>query len=282
MSTPVPNTEFPCARVERSLQKTYCKRIWNPFTKALKQYELLAPGDQAAVCVSGGKDSFLLAKLMQMLQRHSDFSFSLRFLCMDPGYSAVHRACIEANAARLEIPLEVFESDIFAAVEQVGGSPCYLCARMRRGHLYKEAQARGCNKIALGHHFNDVVETTLMGMLYGAQIQAMPPKLKSKNYCGMQLIRPLYCVHEEDILAWQRLHGLEFLRCACRFTEQNAKSADRIGASKRQEMKQLLRHLKQAHPDVEKCIFQSIHNVRLDTLVQYTHHGVEHSFLEEF
>ena len=270
------------AAIERSLQKTYCKRIWNPFTGAVKRYRLLEEGDCVAVCVSGGKDSFLAAKLLRMLQRHSDFPFELRYLCMDPGYSPENRQHIEAMAARLGIPLEFFASDIFRVVENAGGSPCYLCARMRRGYLYKEAQARGCNKIALGHHFSDVVETTLMGMLYGAQIQTMPPKLKSRNYPGMELIRPLYCVHEDDILAWARRNGLEFIRCACRFTESNAQSGGGIGASKRQEVKALIRELKRAHPDVEKCIFQSMHNVRLDTAIGYTHKGVEHSFLEGY
>ena len=265
-------------RAERSIQKKYVKTIWNLFTGAVKRYALIQPGDRVAACVSGGKDSFLTAKLLQMLQRHSDFPFELAFLCMDPGYSPENRQSILDNAARLEIPLEIFEANIFDYVAKQGGSPCYLCARMRRGHLYKQAQARGCNKIALGHHFNDVIETTLMGMLYGAQLQTMPPKLRSRNFAGMELIRPLYCVHEEDILAWQRYNGLEFLRCACRLTE--APGAER--PSKRDEVKALIAQIKKTHPDVEKCIFQSTHNVRLDTMVGYTHHGVEYDFLEGY
>ena len=264
--------------VERSIQKKYVKTIWNPFTGAVKRYALIQPGDRVAACVSGGKDSFLTAKLLQMLQRHSDFPFGLSFLCMDPGYSPQNRQSILDNAARLELPLEIFDANIFDYVAKQGGSPCYLCARMRRGHLYKEARARGCNKIALGHHFNDVIETTLMGMLYGAQIQTMPPKLRSKNFEGMELIRPLYCVHEEDILSWQRYNGLEFLRCACRLTETPGEERP----SKRDEVKTLIAQIKKTHPDVEKCIFQSTRNVRLDTMIAFTHHGAEYSFLEGY
>ena len=263
---------------EHSIQTKYVKSIWNPFTGAVKRYALLQPGDRVAACVSGGKDSFLTAKLLQMLQRHSDFPFELAFLCMDPGYSPENRQSILENAARLEIPLEIFEANIFDYVAKQGGSPCYLCARMRRGHLYKQAQARGCNKIALGHHFNDVIETTLMGMLYGAQLQTMPPKLRSQNFEGMELIRPLYCVHEEDILSWARRNSFEFLRCACPLTENQGV----CHSSKRDEVKALIAQLKKTHPDVEKCIFRSTHNVRLDTMVSYTRRGVEHDFLEGY
>ena len=265
-------------QAERSIQKKYVKSIWNPFTGAVKRYELIRPGDKIAACVSGGKDSFLAAKLLQMLQRHSDIPFGLTFLCMDPGYTPEARRSILENAARLELPLEFFEANIFDYVAKQGGSPCYLCARMRRGHLYKQAQLRGCNKIALGHHFNDVIETTLMGMLYGAQIQTMPPKLRSRNFEGMELIRPLYCVHEEDILAWQRYNELEFIRCACRLTQ--SPGAER--PSKRAEVKALIAQLKQTHPDVEKCIFQSTHNVRLDTMVGWVKDGAECGFLEGY
>ena len=263
---------------ERSIQKRYVKEIWNPFIAAVKRYELIQEGDCIAACVSGGKDSFLTAKLLQMLRRHSDVPFDLRFLCMDPGYTVENRQKIVENAEILGLSVEIFNANIFDYVAKQDGSPCYLCARMRRGHLYKEAQARGCNKIALGHHFSDVIETTLMSMLYGAQLQTMPPKLKSQNFPGMQLIRPLYCVHEEAVLAWKRRNGLDFLPCACRLTEQCATGV----GGKRQEVKELIAQLKYTHPDVEKCIFQSTHNVRLDTMIEYTHHGEEHSFLEDY
>ncbi len=271
-------TLTPAQLAERSIQKKYQKAIWNPFTRAVKSYALIQSGDRIAACISGGKDSFLTAKLLQMLQRHSEVPFELVFLCMDPGYNPQNRQAILDNAERLDLPVELFEVNIFDYVAKQSGSPCYLCARMRRGHLYSQAKARGCNKIALGHHFNDVIETTLMSMLYGAQLQTMPPKLKSQNFSGMELIRPLYCVHEEDIVAWQRYNNLEFLRCACRLTE----SPGEEHPSKRSEMKQLIAQLKQIHPDVEKCIFQSTHNVRLDTMIAYTHHGAEHSFLDDY
>ncbi|MCI5615136.1 MAG: tRNA 2-thiocytidine biosynthesis TtcA family protein, partial [Clostridia bacterium] len=234
-----------------------------------------------AVCISGGKDSMLMAKLFQELQRHRKFPFELAFMVMDPGYNAENRRVIEHNAKLLGIPVTVFESDIFDVVYQEEKNPCYLCARMRRGYLYKYAGELGCNKIALGHHFSDVVETTLMGMLYGAQIQAMLPKLRSKNFPGMELIRPLYLVHEEDILAWKRCNGLTFLQCACRFTEE-AERAGREHLSKRKETKELLRTLRRTNPDVEKHIFRSIHMVNVDTLLGYELDGTEHSFLEEY
>ena len=205
--------------IERSIIKKYRGELWNPFTYAINRYELIKPGDSIAVCVSGGKDSMLLAKLMQELHRHTAVPFDLRYIVMDPGYHRENREKIELNAALLELPVEIFESDIFAVANSQERNPCYLCARMRRGYLYAKARELGCNKIALGHHFNDVIETTLMGMLFGAQLQAMMPKLHSANFPGMELIRPLYCVHEEDIVAWARYNGLEFLRCACRFTE---------------------------------------------------------------
>ena len=206
--------------IERSINKRFRKGIWTKFILALKRYNLVQEGDKIAVCVSGGKDSMLLAKLMQMLKRISDVNFDLIFLCMDPGYNRANRKQIEDNAKLLEIPLDIFETQIFDSVANIEKSPCYLCARMRRGYLYSEAQKHGCNKIALAHHFNDVIETTLMGMLYGAQIQAMPPKLRSTNFAGMELIRPLYCVSEDDILAWKKYNNLTFLQCACRFTEK--------------------------------------------------------------
>ena len=269
-------------RVEQSIQKKYRKGIWAPFITAVKQYELIQAGDRIAVCVSGGKDSMLMAKLMQMLQRHSEVPFELVYLVMDPGYNPANRAKIEANAALLHIPIQVFETEVFAAANSAGGSPCYLCARMRRGYLYSKAQALGCNKIALGHHFSDVIETTVMGMFYGGQLQAMIPKLHSRNFAGMTLIRPLYCVHEDDILAWKRYNGLDFIQCACRFTEASAMAGDGIGDSKRQEIKALIRRLKEDNPNIEKSIFRSLHNLSLDTFPGFKSEGVEHSFLERF
>lgn len=265
--------------IERSIQKKYRKKLWNPFIAGVKRYELIQPGDKIAVCISGGKDSMLLAKLMQQLQRYSDAPFEMEFLVMDPGYNEINRQKIVSNADLLGIPITIFESGIFEVVEKTGHSPCYLCARMRRGHLYKKAQDMGCNKIALGHHFSDVVETTLMGMLYGAQIQTMMPKLCSKNFPGMELIRPMYCVHEDDIIAWMRYNNMEFIRCACLITEK----AENDGAgSKRDEVKQLIKQLKREHKDVEKCIFQSIHMVNLDTIIGYRLDGQEYSFLDKY
>lgn len=268
--------------VERSIQKKYRKKLWNPFIAAIKRYKLIKPGDKIAVCMSGGKDSMLLAKLMQLLQKYGDEPFELVFLVMDPGYNEINRQNIISNAALLDIPITVFESDIFKVVYKIDHSPCYLCARMRRGHLYKKAQELGCNKIALGHHFSDVVETTLMGMLYGAQIQTMMPKLHSKNFPGMELIRPMYCIHEDDIIAWRRYNDLEFIQCACRFTEECNLSDNGVGNSKREEIKALIRQLKSQHKDVEKCIFKSIHMVNLDTIIGYRLNGVECSFLDSY
>ena len=269
-----------CQLVERSIHKKYRKEIWNPFVAAVKRYALIQPGDRIAVCVSGGKDSMLLAKAMQLYQRIGDVAFELSFLVMDPGYAEANRQLIEENAARLEIPVTVFRTDVFDVANHAEKNPCYLCAKMRRGHLYSQAQKLGCNKIALGHHFSDVIETTLLGMLYGAQLQAMLPKLHSRNYPGMALIRPLYCVHEDDILAWKRYNHLEFLQCACRFTEKDA--SDHGGGGKRQEIKALIRQLKRVNPDVEKSLFASIHAVNLDTFPGYKQDGEEHSFLERF
>ena len=267
---------------ERSLIKTYRKSLWNPFVAAVKRYELVSPGDHIAVCISGGKDSMVLAKLMQELQRHTEQPFSLTFLGMDPGYNMENRALMESNAALLGIPVEVFESDIFDVTTKVEKNPCYLCARMRRGWLYAKAQELGCNKIALGHHVSDVLETTLLGLFYGAQLQAMMPKLHSKNFPGMELIRPLYCVHEDAIIAWKNYNHLRFLQCACRFTEARDASGDGIGQSKRQEMKVLLRQLKETNPNIEKSIFRAIHGVQLDTFPGFKYRGRPHSFLENY
>ncbi|MDY5613500.1 tRNA lysidine(34) synthetase [Dysosmobacter sp.] len=265
---------------ERSLIKTYRKSLWNPFIAAVKRYELVSPGDHIAVCISGGKDSMVLAKLMQELQKHTEQPFDLTFLVMDPGYNPANRALIEENARTLGIPVTIFESDIFDVTVQVDKNPCYLCARMRRGCLYAKAQELGCNKIALGHHFSDVIETTLLGLFYGAQVQTMPPKLHSKNFPGMELIRPLYCVHEDAIIAWRNYNNLKFLQCACRFTEARDASGDGIGESKRQEMKVLLRELKKTNPNIEKSIFRAIHGVQLDTFPGFKYRGQAHSFLE--
>lgn len=265
--------------VERSIFKTYRKEIWNPFVRAIKQYALIREGDKIAVCISGGKDSMLLAKLMQLLHRITEVPFELVFLAMDPGYNAANRAKLEANAEKLEIPIEIFETDIFDVANAQTQSPCYLCARMRRGHLYSKAQSLGCNKIALGHHFNDVIETTLLGMFYGSQIQGMMPKLHSKNFPGMELIRPLYRVREDDIIAWKDRNGLDFLQCACRFTEKNG---DGTGESKRLEIKLLLKELRKTNPFVEQSVFNSIHAVSLDTLIGYKYRGQAHSFLDNY
>ena len=272
----------PYRQIERSLQTKFRKTIWNPFIEAVKRYELIAAGDKIAVCISGGKDSMLMAKLMQMLARHSDVPFEPVFLVMDPGYNEINRRKIEANAALLHIPVTIFETDIFAVANSTDKSPCYLCARMRRGHLYAKARELGCNKIALGHHFSDVVETTVMGMFYGSQLQAMPPKLHSTNFAGMELIRPLYCVHEDNIIAWKNYNELEFIQCACRFTEACTICDNGGGGSKRQEVKVLLRRLMRDNPNIENSIFRSIHAVALDTMPGYKSEGVEHSFLERF
>ena len=224
----------------------------------------------------------LMAKLLQLLQRHSDVPFEVIDLVMDPGYNAVNRQKIESNAALLHIPVTIFETNIFDVTSGIEQSPCYLCARMRRGYLYSKARELGCNKIALGHHFSDVVETTVMGMFYGSQLQAMPPKLRSRNFPGMELIRPMYCIHEDDIIAWQRYNGLEFIQCACRFTENCTTCDNGGGGSKRQEVKVLLRRLKRDNPNIENSIFRSIHGVALDTMPGYKTEGQEHSFLERF
>ena len=271
-----------CQTIERSIIKKYRKQLWTPFIVAVKRYELIQAGDKIAVCISGGKDSMLMAKLMQELQRHSEVPYELEFLVMDPGYNEVNRRKIESNAALMNIPITVFETNIFDVANQAEKNPCYLCARMRRGHLYKKAQQLGCNKIALGHHFNDVIETTVMSMFYGSQLQAMPPKLHSTNFPGMTLIRPLYCIREEDILAWCRYNNLEFIQCACRMTESMTVSACGSSSSKRQETKLLLRQLSKTNPNIENSIFRSIHAVALDTMPGFKTEGQEHSFLERF
>lgn len=267
---------------ERSIQKKFRKEIWNRFTQSVNEYELIKPNDRIAVCISGGKDSMLMAKLIQMLHRHSKFPFEVKYLVMDPGYSPANREIIERNAKRLGIPITVFESDIFDSVYNVEKNPCYLCARMRRGHLYSKAQELGCNKIALGHHYDDVIETILMSMLYGGQIQTMMPKLNSTNFKGMQLIRPLYMVREDDIKRWRDYNGLRFIQCACKFTDTCTTCNNEENQSKRVEVKELIRTLKEKNPFVESNIFKSVENVNLDTVVAYKQGGVRHHFLDTY
>ena len=268
--------------VEQSLRKTYKKRIWSRFCRAINTYELVKPGDKIAVCISGGKDSMLMAKLFQELKRHNKFEFEVKYLVMDPGYNEANRHIIEENARRLNIPVTFFESNIFDAVYEIENSPCYLCARMRRGHLYAYAKELGCNKIALGHHYDDVIETILMGMLYGGQVQTMMPKLHSTNFEGMELIRPLYLIREEDIKSWRDYNDLHFIQCACKFTDTCTTCNNEENRSKRVEIKELIRTLKQKNPFVEGNIFKSVENVNLDTVVEYKTEGVRHNFLERY
>lgn len=269
-------------KIERSIITTYRKELWSPFVLAVKKYRLIAEGDKIAVCISGGKDSMLLAKLMQELQRHSEVKFELVFLVMDPGYNQANREKIERNAALLNVPITIFESQIFETADTLAeDNPCYLCARMRRGHLYAKAKELGCNKIALGHHKSDVIETTVMGMLYGGQLQGMLPRIQSSNFEGMELIRPLYCVLEKDILRWQEYNELEFIACACRFVQKTV-GGDDDTFSARKRVKEWIATLKEENENVENNIFQSIHNVQLDTLAEYKTGGVKHSFLDKF
>ena len=284
--------EAPYVNIERSIIKEYRKTIWRPFVKGLQEYEMIQDGDRVAVCISGGKDSMLLAKCLQQLKRESDTKFELEFIVMDPGYQPENRKLIEENAALMNIPVRIFDSDIFDIVVDVDQSPCYLCARMRRGYLYSHAKELGCNKIALGHHFDDVIETILMGILYGGQINTMMPKLHSTNFSGMELIRPLYFVKEEDILAWRDSNHLHFLQCACRFTEQIAKEraaageavngGDIVHTSKRQEMKELIARLRKNSPFIDANIMKSVENINLDACLGYVQKGVRHHFLETY
>ena len=268
--------------VEKSLRKKFRKEILSKFTKAVNTYELVKPGDKIAVCISGGKDSMLMAKCFQELKLHDKFDFDVKFLVMDPGYSPRNRQVIEENARILNIPITIFESDIFESVYNIEKSPCYLCARMRRGHLYAYAKELGCNKIALGHHYDDVIETILMGMLYGAQVQTMMPKLHSTNFEGMELIRPLYLVREDDIKAWRDYNGLNFIQCACKFTDTCTTCNNEENQSKRVEIKELIKTLKQVNPHVESNIFRSVENVNIDTVIAYKQNGVKHNFLDEY
>ncbi len=274
-----------CRQLERSIIKDFRKTIWKPFIRGLNEYQMIQPEDNIAVCISGGKDSMLLAKCMQEILRHGKMTFGLHFLVMDPGYNRENRELIEENAGRLEIPIHIFDSDIFNIVADVEQSPCYLCARMRRGYLYAHARELGCNKIALGHHFDDVVETILMSMLYGAQVNTMMPKLHSTNFEGMELIRPLYFVKESDIIAWKKQNGLRFLQCACRFTEEIEREKGILAEAKRsnwQEMKELISRFRAISPHIETNILKSVENVNLDACLGYVHKGVRHHFMEDY
>lgn len=274
-----------CKQIESSIIKEYRKEIWRPFVQALNEYQMIEEGDSIAVCISGGKDSILLAKCMQEILRHGKMEFGLQFLVMDPGYHPDNLRLIKENAALMEIPVKIVESDIFDVVKDVEESPCYLCARMRRGFLYAHAKELGCNKIALGHHFDDAIETILMSMLYGGQINTMMPKLHSTNFEGMELIRPLYFVKERAILDWKKSNDLRFLQCACRFTEKIAKERameEEVHSSKRQEMKELIARLKEVNPSIESNIFKSVSNVNLDACIGYVSHGKRHHFLEDY
>ena len=269
-------------KIERSINKKYRKELWGPFVRAIKTYELIQEGDKIAVCISGGKDSFCMAKLMQMLQRYSEIKFDVVYLVMDPGYNELNRQKIEENAKILDIPVTIFETRIFDIANSQEKTPCYLCAKMRRGALYNKAQELGCNKIALGHHFDDVIETTLLGMFYASKLEAMMPKLHSQNYAGMELIRPMYCIREEDIIAWKNYNDLEFIQCACRFTENCTICDNGGGGSKRQEVKQLIKQLRKENPDIEKSIFNSIHKVNIETFPGYKKDDRYISFLEDY
>lgn len=278
---------FECSRlrteqIELSIRKKFHKKIFSKFAKAIQAYKMLKEGDKVAVCISGGKDSMLMAKCFQELLRHRKFHFELVFLVMDPGYQPANRSRIEQNAQIMDIPLTIFETQIFETVEQIEKSPCYLCARMRRGYLYSKARELGCNKIALGHHYDDVIETILMGMLYSGQVQTMMPKLHSTNFEGMELIRPLYLVREDDIKHWRDYNNLQFLQCACHFTEQCFNGIHGEISSKRQEIKELIQYLKETNPYVEGNLFKSVENVNLSTIIAYKQNGKKYHFLDTY
>ena len=266
--------------IERSIIKKYRKDIWSKFVKAVSEYNLIEENDKIMVCISGGKDSFLLAKCIEELIKHGKFKFEARYVVMDPGYNSYNRKFIEDNAKILNIPIEIFESDIFDVVEKIDKSPCYLCARMRRGFLYSKAKKLGCNKIALGHHFDDVIETTLLSMFYGSEIKTMMPKLHSDNFEGLQLIRPLYLVKEEDIISWKNFNELTFINCACRFTEGCSLIND--GTSKRKEMKDLIKNLRKKNKDIDHNIFKALDNVNLNCVLGYIKDNDKHSFLDDY
>ena len=269
-------------KVEKSIQTTYRTSIMSQFLKAIKEYKLISENDKIAVCISGGKDSFLMTMLFKELKKWSKINFDVEYICMDPGYNEINRKLIESNAKSLDIPIKIFKSEIFDIVYNEDKSPCYLCARMRRGHLYSYAKELGCNKIALAHHYDDVIETILMGMLYGGQIQSMLPRLKSTNFEDMELIRPLYLVRESDIINWRDYNDLHFLQCACKFTDTCTSCVNNETKSKRQETKQIIKKLKEKNPYIESNIFRSAENAQVDTLLSYKLKGVKHSFLENF
>lgn len=269
--------------IERSIVKKFKKDIWRNFTKAINEYQMIQDGDKIAVCISGGKDSMLMAKLFQELKRHGRNNFDVVFLVMNPGYNDLNYQMILENAKILEVPITVFETQIFETVVDIEDSPCYLCARMRRGYLYSKAQEMGCNKIALGHHFDDVIETIVMGMMYGGQVQTMMPKLHSTNFPGMELIRPLYLIRERDIIHWCDYNNLKFIRCACKFTERTEAAKDnKEQISKRKEVKKLIATIEKDNPYVPMNIFRSVENVNLSTIIAYKSDGVKHHFLETY
>ena len=263
-------------------KRSFKEKLFSRFTKAVVEFDMISPNDKIAVCISGGKDSMLMAKLFQELKRHDKFPFELVFLVMDPGYNEINRKKIEENAKITGVPITVFNTEIFNSVYNVEKNPCYLCARMRRGYLYKKAKELGCNKIALGHHFDDVIETTLMSMLWGGQVQTMMPKLKSKNYEGMELIRPMYYIREDDIKAWRDYNELTFLQCACRFTEKIENESKESSESKRFETKKIIKELKKSNPNIEANIFNSMKNVYIDAVIAYKTNGETHNFLDEY
>lgn len=277
----VTGTPDKAGEIENAIRRVrrFHEKLMSPFTKAIREFRLLEPGDRVAVCISGGKDSMLMAKLFQELQRHRKFPFELKYLVMDPGYNEENRRMIEKNAAVMGIPLTIFETDIFQIVDEIPKSPCYLCARMRRGHLYRRAKELGCNKIALGHHYDDVIETILMGVLWSGQFQTMMPKVHSQNFEGMELIRPMCLIREEDIMTWRDYHGLRFLQCACHFTEN---ASQKESESKRMETKRLIQKLHEMNPDVEANLYNAVRCVNLDKILGYKQGGVVHSFLEDY
>lgn len=268
--------------IERTIITSYRKRIWHKFVLAIQEYDMIQEGDKIAVCISGGKDSMLMAKCFQELKRHGKMNFELVFLCMNPGYNEENRQKIISNAEILNIPLTMFDTDIFNRVVNIKDHPCYVCARMRRGYLYEKAKEMGCNKIALGHHFDDVIETILMGMFYGAQMQTMMPKVLSTSHIGMELIRPMYLIKEADVINWREKNNLDFIQCACRFTEEYTNNNNEDGMSKRKEMKDLIKQLRQNYSNIDMNIFRSVQNVNLDTLISYRRGEDVSEFLDRY